>query len=282
MQEQFAASTTPVEHSYDFPLHVRYGEVGADGVVTLSALANWLQEAAGQSASTLGFGEETLSAMGLTWILTRLVLRIRRLPASGEAIRVHTWPSTLDRFGYRGYEVFDASDALIVSGGSAWSIMDLQARKLSPVPPELAAVYPKNPRPCDAFTCRALPRLADDGDARAALRVRRNDLDINGHVNNAHYLCWLMEPFISPPTHPLVPGLIDLTFRSECFPGEELLSLGGAMKTDGDTRGIPEAFGVPLPYSMAHAIRRVGDPTSKDAKDDVCRAVTFWAEAPLA
>lgn len=99
MQEQFAASTTPVEHSYDFPLHVRYGEVGADGVVTLSALANWLQEAAGQSASTLGFGEETLSSMGLTWILTRLVLRIRRLPASGEAIRVHTWPSTLDRFG---------------------------------------------------------------------------------------------------------------------------------------------------------------------------------------
>ena len=95
-------STTSVERAYDLTLNVRYGEVGADGVATLSSLANWLQEAAGQSASSLGFGEETLTDMGLTWILTRLVLRIRRLPTSCEAIRVHTWPSLLDRFGYRG------------------------------------------------------------------------------------------------------------------------------------------------------------------------------------
>lgn len=275
MQEQNMDGAAPVERAYDFALNVRYGEVGADGVATLSTLANWLQEAAGQSAATLGFGEETLASMGLTWILTRLVLRIRRLPASGEAIRVHTWPSALDRFGFRGYEVFDAADTLIVSGGSAWSIMNLKSRKLSPVPPELADVYPRNPRPCDAFTARVLPRLAGDGDVRAALLVRRNDQDINGHVNNAHYLCWLMEPFISTAAHPRVPGLVDITFRSECFPGEELLSLGGAMQPDG--MNMPDAFGTPLPHGTIHAIRRCGD-----HGDDVCRAVSFWTESPFA
>ena len=37
-------STTSVERAYDLTLNVRYGEVGADGVATLSSLANWLQE----------------------------------------------------------------------------------------------------------------------------------------------------------------------------------------------------------------------------------------------
>lgn len=266
-------STAPVERPYDLNLHVRYGEVGADGVATLSALANWLQEAAGQSASDLGFGEDTLAGRGLTWILTRLVLRIRRLPCACETVRVHTWPSTLDRFGYRGYEVFDAANECIISGGSAWSIMDLSARRLAPLPPELAAVYPKNPRPCDAFSCRTLPRLAGEGERQARLRVRRDDLDINGHVNNAHYLSWLLEPFVPRPGQALSPVLIDLGFRAECFPGEELISLGGT--ADGESA---EVFGEPAPVRLAQAIRRV---KIDGSGEDVCRAVTLWRRSPL-
>ena len=37
---------------FDFPLTVRYGEIGFDGVATLPSLANWLQEAAGQENSS--------------------------------------------------------------------------------------------------------------------------------------------------------------------------------------------------------------------------------------
>lgn len=268
-------TAAPVELAYDLPLNVRYGEVGADGVATLSSLANWLQEAAGQSASSLGFGEETLASLGLTWILTRLVLRIRRLPTACEAIRVHTWPSLLDRFGYRGYEVFDASDQRIISGGSAWSIMDLAARRLTPVPPELSAVYPRHARPCDAFTCRVLPRLAGDADNRARLRVRRDDLDINGHVNNAHYLSWLLEPFAPRAEQARVPALVDLGFRAECFPGEELVSLSGASD---DAEG-GDVFGSPAPCRLVHAIRRV---SGESGGEDVCRAVTWWNESPRA
>lgn len=264
-------STQPVELAYDLPLNVRYGEVGADGMTMLSSVANWLQEAAGHSASGLGFGEETLTDMGLTWILTRLVLRIRRLPASGEAIRVHTWPSVLDRFGYRGYEVFDASGECILSGGSAWSIMDMAARRLAPVPPRLAAVYPSNPRLCDPFICRVLPRLTGDGDRQAPVRVRRDDLDINGHVNNAHYLSWLLEPF--EPRQGRAPSLVDLGFRAECFPGEELISQAG--EEDGDTVDV---FGQAAPVRLVHAIRRV---TPDGTGEDVCRAVTLWRHSPL-
>ncbi|MCH5277780.1 MAG: acyl-ACP thioesterase [Desulfovibrionaceae bacterium] len=266
-------SRQPVELAYDLSLSVRYGETGADGITTLSSVANWLQEAAGHSASSLGFGEETLAGMGLTWILTRLVLRIRRLPVSGEAIRVHTWPSALDRFGCRGYEVFDSSNECILSGGSAWSIMDMATRRMAPIPPQLAAVYPSNPRACDPFSCRVLPRLAGNGDRQALLRVRRDDLDINGHVNNAHYLSWLLESFEPRPGQALAPSLVDLGFRAECFPGEELMSQVGA--EDGD---ILDIFGQTAPVRLVHAIRRT---TADGTSEDVCRAVTLWRHSPL-
>ena len=79
------------EKGYDLTFQVRYGEIGENGVATLAALGNWLQEAAGLSADSLGFGESELLHSNVTWILTRLVLRIARLPRAGEALRVHTW-----------------------------------------------------------------------------------------------------------------------------------------------------------------------------------------------
>lgn len=267
---------------YDYPLEVRYGEAGHDGVATLSSLANWLQEAAGRSASSLGFGEETLAGMGLTWILTRLVLRIRRMPTPGESLIVRTWPSVLDRFGYRGYEVFDAKGGLLVSSGSAWSVMDLTARRLTPVPPELAEVYPRQPRPCDAFTCRTLPRLADAGSGpaegfAAPVRVRRDDLDLNGHVNNARYLSWLLEPLPLRPAGlpPRIPDVVDITFRMECFPGDELTSLCAVMPDETDASS---SRGESAPTRLAHAIRS----RRNDGRgDDVCRAVTLWTAPPF-
>ena len=116
------------EKGYDLTFQVRYGEIGENGVATLAALGNWLQEAAGLSADSLGFGESELLHSHVTWILTRLVLRIARLPRAGESLRVHTWPSTAEKLAHRGYEVFDGEGRLIVSGGSAWTAMDLSSR----------------------------------------------------------------------------------------------------------------------------------------------------------
>lgn len=273
--------------AFDFPLTVRYGEIGFDGVATLPSLANWLQEAAGQSASSLGFGEEMLAPLGLTWILARLALRIARLPGAGEQLRVRTWPSTLDRFGHRGYEVYDAENRLIVIGSSAWTIMNMSERKLAPVPPELAEVYPKTPRPCLPFCCRTLPRLADESGAKSApLRVRRDDLDINGHVNNARYLAWLTEALPAPAAASgdlLIPAMLDVSFRAECFPGDELNSVCASAPQSDAMLALARQEQTLLPdwetggHAVLHSIRR----EHGDKPEETCRALSLWRKNPL-
>ena len=267
----------------DFFLTVRYGEVGFDGVATLSSLANWLQEAAGQNAGLLGFGEEHLSPLGLSWILARLALRIKRLPAAGERLRVRTWPSALDRFGHRGYEVYDEKDCLIVIGSSSWSVMNMRERRLASLPSDLAQSYPKDARPCLPFCCRVLPRLADRGERTALLRVRRDDLDINGHVNNAHYLAWLMEALPVPEKESglsLTPDMLDISFRAECFPGDELESACGAAPASEDMAGLARREQELSPGSgekvILHAIRR----RTGERVEETCRAVSLWRKSP--
>lgn len=253
---------------WDLDLQVRYGEVGYNGVINLFTLANWLQEAAGQNADSLDFGEQGLAPYDLTWILTRLVLRIHDLPGSGAKVRIHTWPSHRDRFAHRGYQVFAENGSLLVEGGSAWNVMSLTERKLSSIPDEMLERYPADPRSCLPFMSRTLPRTAEDAPEQTTARivVRKDDLDINRHVNNAHYLSWLLESLPYQPDQKNIPALIDIGFRAECFPGEELIGLScPAPCPDLSVYSDPGLIGAKC---LQHAIRR--------QSDDVCRAISLW------
>ncbi|WP_295640675.1 acyl-ACP thioesterase domain-containing protein [uncultured Mailhella sp.] len=261
-------------YEFDINFSVRYGEIGENGVATLSSLGNWLQESAGRNADLLGFGENDLLRHDLTWVLTRLVLRIDRLPREGENLRIHTWPSTLDHFGHRGYEVYDEQNRLIVSGGSAWSVMSLADRSMAQLPDELVPRYPSAPRPCAPFACRVIPRLRTDTPSKSLLRVRRDDLDINGHVNNTRYLAWILEPLPSESAlekkdgESSMPRLVDITFRAECFPQEELECLcAPSVIPSGAER---EIFRHAVSGARLHSIQRLSDGS------EVCRALTLW------
>ena len=264
----------PEKHMLDYPeytlgIQARYGEAGTDGKIRLGALANWFQEAAGHNASALGFGDERLFAEGKAWILTRMAFRIKDLPSPGDKVNIRTWPATLEHLGHRGYEVYNASDELIVAAVSAWTVLDLSTRRLTALPEELAAVYPVNTIPCIPFPSRTIPRLRE-GIGSSDVLVRRDDLDINGHVNNSKYLGWLLECLPWSPGESLIPSLLDVTFRAECFPGDALTSQCVPLPDETDATapdGFPQA-----PHGLLHVIRRT------DSGDDVCRAVTRWTQ----
>ena len=254
---------------YTLGIQARYGEAGTDGKIRLGALANWFQEAAGHNASALGFGDERLFAEGKAWILTRMAFRIKDLPSPGDKVNIRTWPAKLEHLGHRGYEVYNASDELIVAAVSAWTVLDLSTRRLTALPEELAAVHPVNTIPCIPFPSRTIPRLRE-GIGSADVLVRRDDLDINGHVNNSKYLGWLLECLPWSPGESLIPSLLDVTFRAECFPGDALTSQCVPLPDEADATapdGFPQA-----PHGLLHVIRRT------DSGDDVCRAVTRWTQ----
>ena len=77
-----------------YAFKVRSYECGAGGTATLPTICNYLQEAASLNAEELGFSKSNFDAAGagVSWVLTRLVVKMTRYPRWEEEVTVVTFP----------------------------------------------------------------------------------------------------------------------------------------------------------------------------------------------
>ena len=203
---------------------VRTYECGPDGRATMVSVCNWLQEAASLNAETLAFSKSDFEAAGenISWVLTRLKVRIARFPKWEEKVSILTFPRGGRRIvAYRDFVLMGADGDELGRATSEWMLIDLASRKIVAIPDGVFAaantvrepVFGEEPFAKLRWDCKA-----ESSDA-LVLRARRGDIDLNGHVNNVHYVEWLMEgrPDAAGPCHE-----IDIVFKSETLAGEEV------------------------------------------------------------
>ena len=203
---------------------VRTYECGPDGRATMASVCNWLQEAASLNAESLAFSKSDFEAAGenISWVLTRLKVRIARFPKWEEKVSILTFPRGGRRIvAYRDFVLTGADGDELGRATSEWMLIDLASRKIVAIPDGVFAaantvrepVFGEEPFAKLRWDCKA-----ESPDA-LAFRARRGDIDLNGHVNNVHYVEWLMEgrPEAAGPCHE-----IDIVFKSETLAGEEV------------------------------------------------------------
>jgi acyl-CoA thioesterase FadM len=209
--------SAPLLHEKSFT--VRYYETDPGRAVRPSTLLDYLQDAAAEHAGLLGVGMSQLHERGLTWVLSRLRLEAERYPGPGETVTVRTWPSTRDALtSFREFEVLDAAGAPAARATTSWVVIDLARRR----PLRLAGLLPEYPLSGrraieDAFA----PLPAGEGEAlEERFTVRRSDLDVNRHVNNAVYVRWALDA--APPEIAETARLASLeaSFRAEARAGD--------------------------------------------------------------
>ena len=203
---------------------VRTYECGPDGRATMVSVCNWLQEAASLNAESLAFSKSDFEAAGenISWVLTRLKVRIARFPKWEEKVSILTFPRGGRRIvAYRDFVLTGADGAELGRATSEWMLIDLASRKIVAIPDGVFAaantvrepVFGEEPFAKLRWDCKA-----ESPDA-LSFRARRGDIDLNGHVNNVHYVEWLMEgrPDAAGPCREL-----DIVFKSETLAGEEV------------------------------------------------------------
>ena len=202
---------------------VRTYECGPDGAATMASVCNWLQEAASLNAEALSFSKSNFEAEGenISWVLTRLKVRMSRFPRWGETVSVLTFPRGGRRIvAWRDFVLTGADGCELGRATSEWMLIDLASRKIVAIPESVFAaantvrepVFGDEPMEKLRWDCRE----ETSGDA-LSFRARRGDIDLNGHVNNVHYVEWLMEgrPETAAPCR-----AIDVVFKSETLAGE--------------------------------------------------------------
>lgn len=204
---------------------VRSNEVYVDGKTTMPAICNYLQEIAGDSAQQLGFSIEQLLSKNVTWVLTRLKVEMDLYPIWREKIEVETWPSGYDKMvATRDFRIWNSKKEVIGKASSVWMLIDLTSRRPVMVEPFLSEFARENED--RALIIKREDRLKEITQATNSklFNVRYGDLDLNNHVNNVHFVEWVLESVQTETRDKLSLKSIDIQFKAECFYGDLIKS----------------------------------------------------------
>ena len=164
-------------------------------LASLETLCRLFQEAAWNHADALGLGFEQLQQQQKIWVLSRLLVKVHQYPQWGEIIRIHTWPRPIDgAFAMRDFQMLNSQGEVLVSGSSAWLILDALSRKPQR-PGKLLSAFSTDPN--HRATDRDPEKIAEAETLEPGIEflVRYSDIDVNGHVNNARYVGWLLDSY---------------------------------------------------------------------------------------
>jgi medium-chain acyl-[acyl-carrier-protein] hydrolase len=175
----------------EYPIY--WYDTDMNGQLKMSAIANYLQESAWRHANHLGFGYEDALKRNEFWVIISLMIRMVGNPQWGQKIVVETWPKGLDRlFAYRDFKITDSTGAVIGAATSAWMILDKDTRRpksVDLVKPVLHLATNQDVLDCNPPLLKSLKEIV----STETRKVRFNEVDQHGHVNNTRYIDWSLD-----------------------------------------------------------------------------------------
>ena len=186
---------------------VQLNHISADGKMRSWSLFDCLQDAAGRHADELGLGLKQLRNSDLSWVLSRIRLKMEQFPEYGQTIKITTYPSGFDRlFAYRQFLLTDEKTGQLFGyAGSAW--LTLNPTNFRPVSPAKfltgAAQWEYDGE--IYFQEEKLGKLHAPSPAGQPIphRVSSAWIDYNRHLNNAYYAMFT-EDWLGAQTGQLV------------------------------------------------------------------------------
>lgn len=156
-------------------------------------LARLIGDAAVEHLALFGTELATLQAHGLLWVLARTALRVERLPHNGEIVLLRAWAGKEKHWMYPyRYVIYSAAGEALVSACSHWLLMDEATRSLAP-PSDLMESIPAVSLPGEPKAPALQMVFPEELPGRRERTPLPGEIDLNGHLNNSHYLDWAAE-----------------------------------------------------------------------------------------
>ena len=207
---------------YLYETAVAYSDLGSDQRLSPQGLLRILQEAASVASDDVGFGLKDISRTGVHWILSSWRVEWKERPFWRTALRVETWPRTMDGFlSDRDFLVWDG-DREIARGTSRWVLVDAGTGRLTRITGAVRDAYGEQLDDRDLFgDWKPVPgagKTPEGVPAAFETTVGRRDIDTNNHVNNLHYLDYALEA-LPEEVYQDLPSVLEISFRKQILLG---------------------------------------------------------------
>lgn len=239
---------------------VRFYETGNDQHLHLVALMRYFEELALLQSESNGVGFDYYRKHQVIWMLHRFDIRIHAMPAFGDKILLRTQAVSVYRFmGFRDFLVLGENGEELVTARSAWLFIDTRTKRPLRVNEDMKQAYGHLDYPEHRPDMPDLPQPGRS-DTISRFEVRREDIDVNDHVNHVTYIRWALESV--PDEIYLKSSLtgVQVAWMKETLPGT-----GVEVHTEANTTKDASV--------CIHSIR------DKEGQEK-CRLLTEWKQRP--
>lgn len=201
---------------------IRANEVDVNGNTTLKAICTFFQEVAGNNAKALNFDITDLHEDDRTWVLHRMDIKIDTFPKWRETITIETWPAAGDALrAYRNYRILDEHGIELGCCLSYWMMLNLKTRRPIRMTKEILNTRLSNREHVLKVKSNRISPITDPKN-KIIYNVRRSDLDMNLHVNNATYIDWMLESLSTQESASIQS--FDIVYMNESLEGDKITS----------------------------------------------------------
>lgn len=212
---------------------IPYYETDRYGRVTPVSLLKYLGETSSQHGDYQGVGFDELQRENHGWILYRWKVRFDHYPSVGDKIVVETWTSGFYKFyAYREFIIYDGSRREIGRATTQWIFLDIERKRPIRIPQKFDKIY----NIIDEKVFEGFGELEDRVEVSECLdfNVRKSDIDYNNHVNNAHYLEWVIETIPEDIEERYFLNEFEIVYKKETLYGESIVSQRDEGTDNGD------------------------------------------------
>lgn len=200
---------------------VRSFDIGLNRTMRISRLCSYFQEVAGKHATHLDVGYRFVQQSGMVWVLSRLFIRINKLPEWGQEFKLETWPLGNERIFYRRDYRVNIAQETVVTAVSFWILLDLKTRRPIVIPINTDVLKANDGLYSMTVPSGDFPPVSsEEAEIRA---VKYSDLDQNRHVNNARYVEWIFDLLDPEVVENFTPSFVSIEFKHEAKAGDTVL-----------------------------------------------------------
>ncbi len=183
-----------MKRTMDFFIHTK--DVDYNDVIRPTAVLDMFQDLAGLHAEDLGVGYLDLKEKNYAWVVLYQRYEMKQIPPYLDTVQLVTWPKPKNRLEFeREYLLKDKEGHTLVQGISNWVIIDLNTRGLVRADKinfngeyETFTNYPEK---CKRKLGLDQAKILDT----FTYKVTLEDIDHNGHMNNARYINIIQNHF---------------------------------------------------------------------------------------
>lgn len=207
---------------YSFTSRVRYSECDEHAQLSLVSLVNYLQDCSTFHTESLGLGIDFMASHHFAWLLAAWQIEVLRLPRFCDDIVVGTWCYDMSRtLAKRNFSICAPDGTPYVRADSLWFTFDTQTQRPCRIPDSERAYLTDEPRMDMPETHRKL-EVAGTPRVGTPIVVSEQNLDTNGHVNNAQYVL-MAEQAVEDTGHLSAPMRICVQYRMQAHLGDVLV-----------------------------------------------------------